>query len=66
MGFYRGIFIEILTDILPLSNTVQPFFLPLAINLIFVPLIAVWVNTVLVMMKSINLNQSIPLFFLRF
>lgn len=63
MGFYRGIFIEILTDMLSLSSTVQPFFLPLAINLIFVPFITVWVDPILVMMESINLNQSIPVFF---
>lgn len=55
MHFYRGIFIEILTDITVVQYWAT-FFLPVATDLIFLALIAVWVGPVLVM-ESINLNQ---------
>lgn len=58
MGFYRWIFIEIIfIELLPLYNIVQPFFLLLATDLVFVALIVVWVGPVLVKVESINLNE---------
>lgn len=58
MGFYSWIFIEIIfIELLPLYNIVQPFYLPLATDLVFVALIVVWVGPVLVKVESINLNE---------